>query len=81
MTPYPPFPDDELRASAPANSEAHETIDALRNELTRERPNPQAIKDHVERLSQWQNLVASLERWYLDPRTQAFIAELQATGL
>jgi hypothetical protein len=78
---YPPFPEDELRASAPANTEAHETIDALRTELTRERPNPQKIHEHVQHLSQWQNLVATLERWYLDSRTQAFIAELTAAGL
>jgi hypothetical protein len=81
MTPYPPFPEDELRASAPANSEAHQTIDALRTELTAERPNPQTIRKHVEHLSQWDNLVATLERWYLDSRTQAFIAELTAAGL
>ena len=81
MTPYPPFPEDELRASAPANSEAHSTIDALRNELTRERPDPKVIAHHVEHLNQWETLVATLERWYLDSRTQAFIAELTATGI
>lgn len=79
--PYPPFPEDELRASAPANSEAHQTIDALRNELAREQPDPRQIHAHVERLRGWDDLVATLERWYMDSRTQAFIEELKATGL
>jgi hypothetical protein len=32
-------------------------------------------------LNAWDDLVATLERWYMDPRTQAFIAELTAAGI
>jgi len=78
---YPPFPEDELRERAPANSEAHATIDALRNELALEKPDPQRIEEHVERLRGWDEMVATLERWWMDSRTQAFIQELTATGL
>jgi hypothetical protein len=78
---YPPFPEDELREKAPTNSEAHATIDALRNELSREKPDARRIEEHVERLRAWDDLVATLERWWMDPRTQAFVQELTAAGL
>jgi len=78
---YPPFPEGELREKAPANSEAHATIDALRNELASEQPDARRIEDHVERLRGWDELVATLERWWMDSRTQAFIQELSAAGL
>jgi hypothetical protein len=78
---YPPFPEDELRARAKANKEAHAKIDALKGELSRDKPSAKRIQEHVEHLNAWDDLVATLERWWMDPRTQAFIAELNAAGI
>jgi hypothetical protein len=75
-----PFPADELRAAA-AHDDARSEVDALHAELTSGTPDPARIAGHVERLRGWDNLVGHLERWYLDPRTQLFIQDLNATGL
>jgi len=75
-----PFPADELRAAA-AHDDARTEVDALHAELQSEQPDPERIAGHVERLRGWDNLVAGLERWYLDPRTQLFISDLNSTGL
>jgi hypothetical protein len=77
----PPFPEDELRARAKSNKEAQDKIDALRDELSRDKPSAKRIQEHVEHLNAWDDLVATLERWWMDPRTQAFIAELNAAGI
>ena len=50
-------------------------------ELSSGTPDPSRIAGHVERLRGWDNLVGRLERWYLDPRTQLFIQDLNSTGL
>ncbi len=76
-----PFPADELRAAAAAHDDARTEVDALHAELQSEQPDPERIAGHVERLRGWDNLVAGLERWYLDPRTQLFISDLNSTGL
>jgi hypothetical protein len=78
---HPPFPEDELRAQAKSNKEAHDKIDALRDELSRAKPSAKRIQEHVEHLNAWDDLVATLERRWMDPRTQAFIAELNAAGI
>jgi hypothetical protein len=78
---YPPFPEDELRAQAKSNKEAHAKIDALRDELSSEKPSAKRIKEHVEHLNAWDDLVATLERWWMDPRTQTFIWDLTEAGL
>lgn len=78
---YPPFPEDELRAQAKSNAEAHAKIGALRDELSSDKPSANKIKEHVEHLNAWDDLVATLERWWMDPRTQAFIWELTEAGL
>jgi|HubBroStandDraft_6_1064221.scaffolds.fasta_scaffold3204718_1 hypothetical protein len=74
----PPFPADDLRAAAPG---AQPDIDALHDELNSASPDRQRIEEHVGRLRGWDDLVATVERWYMDPRTQAFLEELKATGI
>jgi hypothetical protein len=76
-----PLPIDELRAAASADPGAHPTIDALHAAVTAEQPDAAAISRHVENLRMTPAVVATLERWWMDPRTQAFIAELNAAGL
>jgi hypothetical protein len=75
-----PFPFDELHAAAP---DAAEHIDALRTELERDRPDPRLITSHVTTLRGHGHggLLGAIEGWYLDARTQAFIAELNGLGL
>jgi len=77
---FPPFPADELRA-ATTDPIAHSDIDALHSELGAQKPSAARIGEHVERLRRWDDLVAPLERWWLDPRTQLFIEDLTAIGL
>jgi hypothetical protein len=79
--PHPPLPVDQLRSAVPPEHEAHPTIDALHGELSSERPAPAAIKAHVESLRKHAPLTTLVANWFEDPRTQAFIAELTATGL
>lgn len=73
-----PYPIDELHAAAP---EAATHIDALHAELKSDRPDPKAIDDHVETLKSHNGVVSLLEKWYLDEKTQAFVAELNGLGL
>ena len=75
-----PFPAQELR-EATADTEAHAAIADLHAELSAHPPDPARIEQHVHRLSGWNALVATVESWYLDPRTQLFIEELTAAGL
>lgn len=81
MNDRPGFPADELRAAAGDHPEARARIDALHAAVGAERPDPAAIARHVEGLRGFSTLLGPLERWWLDPRTQAFISELSATGL
>ena len=74
----PDLPLDALRSGDPSSSD---TIDALHAELGKDAPSAGAISEHVETLRRQPPLVAILENWFDDPRTQAFLAELSATGL
>jgi hypothetical protein len=76
-----PLPVDELRAAAAEHPSTHPTIDALHAAVTADKPDAATIQRHVEHLRATPALIATLERWWMDPRTQAFIAELNATGL
>ena len=76
-----PLPADELRAAAADSPGAHPAIDALHAAVTAKNPDPDAIRQHVEHLRGIPALLGPLERWWMDPRTQAFIAELNAAGL
>jgi hypothetical protein len=75
-----PFPADELRSAA-AHDDARGAVDALHAELQSATPDPAQIEGHVARLRGWSDLVGTLERWYLDPRTQLFMQDLNAAGL
>jgi hypothetical protein len=73
-----PFPIADLHVEAP---DASEHIEALRTELDRDRPDPALIETHVANLRSHSGLLATLEGWYLDEKTQTFLAELSGAGL
>jgi hypothetical protein len=75
------FPYEKLRAAASNDSNAQTRVDALHRELNAERPASSAIREHVAALQKHASLQALIATWFEDPRTQAFIDELTATGL
>jgi hypothetical protein len=81
MSDLPEFPHADLKAAAGNAPEAHAAIDALRGELTGPSPDPARINEHVAQLRGNPALLGPLERWWLDPRVQGFIADLGAAGL
>ena len=76
-----PFPAHELHDAAGDHPEAQRAIDALHAEVRAGAPSAARIDEHVAGLRRFSSILAPLEAWYLDPRTQAFIAELNAAGL
>ena len=77
----PDLPIDRLRAAVPNDSKAQAAIDALHAELGSDQPAPDKIKEHVATLRRHAPLTTLIANWFEDPRTQAFIDELTATGL
>lgn len=53
----------------------------IHSELDREEPRPSVLAAHVERLKTQPDLEFKVASWWNDPKTQAFIAELNATGI
>ncbi len=81
MSDLPNFPHDDLRAAAGDEPDAHAAIDALHGELQATPPDAARISRHVEKLRGFPALRAQLESWWLDPRVETFIADLNAAGL
>ncbi len=81
MSDLPDFPRDDLKAAAGDAPEAHAAIDALHGELRKKPPNAARISQHVEKLRGFPALWAQLESWWLDPRVEGFIADLNSAGL
>jgi len=77
----PHFPAADLKAAAAHSPDMLATIDELHAELHRNDPDAARIRAHVENLKGVPAIVGPLERWWLDPRTQTFIADLTAAGL
>ena len=75
------FPADKLHAAIPGDSETRARIDALKHELASDRPMAANIQAHVTELRKHASLRDLVTAWFENPRTQAFIAELTATGL
>ncbi len=64
--------------SGPEHADHFEDLHA---ELDREEPRPSILAAHVERLSAQPDLEFKITSWWNDPKTQAFIAELNAMGI
>jgi hypothetical protein len=77
----PDLPLEELRAAAAGHPESTSAIDDLHAELSAPTPDPARLQAHAERISAFADLAGPFERWWLNPRVQAFIAELTATGI
>ncbi len=77
----PILPLESLKIAAGEAPEAHAAIDALHQELQGNPPDPARIKEHVDRAKGFPALLAPLESWWLDPRTQTFLADLNGAGL
>lgn len=76
--PHPPY--DELHAAA-SEPAAREHIDALRSELEAERPNPDAVAAHTDRLRGFRDLEARIATWWESPSTQSWIKALSDANL
>jgi hypothetical protein len=81
MNDRPSLPAHELRAALGDDPEGSSTLDALHAELQSERPSRARIDEHVDTLRSRAPLRAVLANWFDDPRTQAFLEELNAAGL
>ena len=77
----PDFPADKLHAAIPDDPDARARIDALKRELASDRPTAANIRTHVTELRKHASLRDLVTAWFENPRTQAFIDELTATGL
>jgi hypothetical protein len=75
------FPADKLHAAIPNDPEARARVEALKRELASDRPTAANIQTHVTELRKHASLRDLVTAWFESPRTQAFIAELTATGL
>jgi hypothetical protein len=75
------FPDDKLNAAIADDPEARARIEALKRELASDRPTAANIHAHVTELRKHASLRDLVTAWFENPRTQAFIEELTATGL
>ncbi len=79
-TERPHFPYDDLRGES-ADPEHHAALDAFHSEYARETPDSERLRQHAEGVRGVPSFARPFERWWLDPRVQAFFAELGATGL
>ncbi len=74
----PEFPYDRFATEDPQHREA---LDAFRTEYASDVPDASRLDEHAERVRTVPALVADFERWWLSPRVQAFISEINGTGL
>jgi hypothetical protein len=77
----PDVPLDDLHAAAADHPEAAAALGAFHEEYSSDKPDPAKLEAHAARVRALPNLVGPFERWWLDPHVQAFVAELNATGL
>jgi len=77
----PPVPLDDLHAAAGDRAEAKAALDDFHAEYASAAPDRERLHAHAERVRAFADVAGPFERWWLDPRVQAFIAELNAAGL
>jgi hypothetical protein len=77
----PQVPIDDLRAAAGNQADASAALGAFHAEYESSAPDRELLEAHASRLRAIPGIVAPFERWWLDPRVQAFVSELNATGL
>jgi hypothetical protein len=77
--PHPPY--DELHAAAEHDPAARAHLDALRESLEADRPDPQAVAAHATRLRGFAVLEARIANWWDSPATQRWIKALADANL
>lgn len=77
----PDVPLDDLHAAAGDGADARAALADFHAEYTADVPDPARLGAHAERVRGFDDVAGPFERWWLDPRVQAFVAELNATGL
>ncbi|MBD5634340.1 MAG: hypothetical protein IAI49_07655 [Candidatus Eremiobacteraeota bacterium] len=77
----PEFPNDDFRSAFGEHPQAHAALDDFHREFSSETPSGARLGEHAERVRGFADVAGPFERWWLDPRVQAFVAELNATGI
>jgi hypothetical protein len=77
----PDVPVEELRAAAGDAPAAHGAIGDFHAEYSADAPDPARLREHAERIGGFAEVAGPFERWWLSPRVQAFVSELNATGI
>jgi len=75
------LPREDLHAALPEGHDAHATIDALHDEIHKDRPSRVSIDEHVGRLRLLPELEAIVVNWWEDPHTQRFFGTLAQIGV
>jgi hypothetical protein len=70
------FPAEMLHAALPASHHSHATIDHLKAELGKAKPNRTAVEQHVRTLSGVRELEADVARWWNSSTTQRILITL-----
>ncbi len=76
-----PFPLDELHSAEPDHDDYRSALTDFHGEYGSPTPDPERLTAHAERVRGFGEVAGPFERWYMNPRVQAFIAELHATGI
>jgi L-fuculose-phosphate aldolase len=77
----PQVPLEELRAAAGDHPDARQAVEDFHGAFTAATPDSARVAAHAERLRGYDNVAGAFERWWLDPRVQTFLADLNATGI
>jgi len=77
----PDVPVEELRAAAGDAPAAHGAIGEFHAEYSADSPDPERLQAHARRLQGFSEIAGPFERWWLSPNVQAFVSELNATGI
>ncbi len=78
--PREPLPYDDLHAAADDDA-ARAALADFHGEYASETPDHARLQAHAERVRGFATVAGPFERWWLSPRVQAFVSELNATGL
>jgi hypothetical protein len=77
----PELPLGDLHEAAGDRADERAAVDEFHSEFSSPAPDRARLDAHAARLRAFASVAGPFERWWLDPRVQAFIAELNATGI
>jgi hypothetical protein len=77
----PELPLVDLHTVAGDRAEARAALDDFHSEFSSSTPDRAKLDEHAARVRAFADVAGPFERWWLDPRVQAFVAELNATGI